>query len=98
MPASARSFAVPPVDRSSTPIAASPRASSTTPRLSLTLRSARRTLAMREVLHVHARHAPPDGGQHLVGDRVAPAGELVGTDPVAEEDDAIPRLHVGHVG
>src|SRR5437660_10423611 len=62
----------------SKPSAASPRANSTTPRLSLTLTSA---LGIAPLLHVDARHAPPDRGQHLVGDRLAPGGQLVGAEP-----------------
>src|SRR5207253_10251571 len=97
MPASASSFAVPPVERISKPSAASPRARSTTPRLSLTLTSA---LGIAPLLHVDARHTPADRGQHLVGDRLAPGGQLVGAEPVAEEDDAVAPLdafRVGHV-
>src|SRR5438552_13462713 len=97
MPAFASSFAVPPVERISKPRSASPRAKSTTSRLSLTLTSARRTLVTGEVLHAAARHAPGDGGEDLVRDRVAPGAELVGSDAVAEEDDAIAGTHVGHV-
>src|SRR2546427_6560584 len=96
-PASARSFAVPPVDRMSKPSAASPRANSITPRLSLTLTSA---LDITPLLHVDTRHALADRRQHLVGNRLAPAGELVGAQPVAEEDDALAHVravHVGHV-
>src|SRR5438094_2571081 len=97
MPASASSFAVPPVERISKPSATSPRAKSTTPRLSLTLTSA---LGIAPLLHVDARHAPPDRGQHLVGDRLAPGGQLVGPEPVTEEDDVVAPLdavHAGHV-
>src|SRR5438046_10601004 len=81
----------------SKPSAASPRANSTTPRLSLTLTSA---LGIAPLLHGGAGHAPPDRGQRLVGDRLAPGGELLGAEPVAEEDDAVAPLdafHVGHV-
>ena len=80
-PASASSFAVPPVDSISTPSACSPRASSTSPRLSETLSSARFALGidvLRKLLHVHARHPLADRGQHLVGDRVAPPRDVVG--------------------
>src|SRR2546430_13073366 len=97
MRASASSFAVPPVERISKPSAARPRAKSTTPRLSLTLTSA---LGIAPLLHVDARHAPPDRGQHLVRDRLAPAGQLVGAEPVPEEGDAVAPLdavHAGHV-
>src|SRR3989442_15723775 len=97
MPASASSFAVPPVERISTPSATSPRAKSTRPRLSLTLSSA---LGIAPLLHVDARHAPPDCGQHLVGDRLAPGGQLVAAEPVAEEENAVAPLdavHAGHV-
>src|SRR5262249_2691830 len=96
-PASARSFAVPPVERISTPSAGRPRANSTTPRLSLTLTSARRTSAIGEFLDVDARDAPPDGGQHLVRDGLAPAGELVRADAVAEEGDPVPGCCTGDV-
>src|SRR3989442_7697049 len=78
----------------SKPSAASPRANSTTPRLSLTLTSA---LGIAPLLHVDARHAPPDRDQRLVGDRLAPDGELVGGEPVAQEHDAVVPLHAFHV-
>src|SRR3990172_3439901 len=102
MPASPRSFAVPPVESISTPSSASPRASSTRPRLSLTLTNARPILAIAQLLHVDARHAPPDRRQYLVRDRVAPLRQLVGADRLptlaAEEHDRLARLDLARVG
>src|SRR5262245_35462805 len=80
MPASASSLAVPPVERISTPRAASARANSTRPRLSLTLSSARLISGI-ELLHVDARHPLAHAGQHLVRDRLAPPRELVRAHP-----------------
>src|SRR2546428_12585428 len=79
MPASAGRLAVPPVERISTSRWARPRANSITPRLSLTLTSARRTLLI-ELLDVPSRHAPAHRRQHLVRDRVVPTRHLVGAD------------------
>src|SRR5512134_3260460 len=89
MPASARSFAVPPVERICTPCFVSTRANSTRPRLSLTLTSARCTLGI-ELLHVDPRHALADARQYLVDDRLAPRGDLLAGDdarPLRAEHD-----------
>src|SRR5688572_31856389 len=100
MPASDSSAAVPPVDSTCTSSSTRPRTNSMSPRLSLTLTSARRTLAI-SLLHVHPRHALAHRGQDLVRNRLAPRGQLVARDGDsglrAEEDRAVVRLHVRHV-
>src|SRR5258706_14587683 len=104
MPASESSFAVPPVERICTRCFASTFAKSTSPRLSLTLMSARWILGI-ELLHVDPRHPLADARQHLVRDGFAPAGDLVGGDhraPLSPDHHRLvarddPR-HAGHAG
>src|SRR5262249_4704701 len=91
-------FAVPPVESIVTPSSCSPRASALSPRLSETLSKARFTLGI-ELLHMHTRHALADRGEHLVGDAVAPAGDVVRRDGArAEHRHDLPRDHARDVG
>src|SRR5205085_478160 len=102
-PASVRCFAVPPVERISTPRARSALASSTMPVLSETERMARSIAiqddALRHVAHVAARFLPDEDLQvrhvrHRV--RIADRGNSKGGRPVVERRARPARVLLGH--